>query len=60
MVAVDGDEGKRFRELCPVADARKSWRNRNTSLRNDVTVLRLRDSTPAYQSSFSSRATSDW
>ena len=41
-------------------DARKSRRNRTTSMRSDVIVLRLRESTPACESSFSSRATSEW
>ena len=35
-------------------------RSRKTSMRSDTIVLRLLDSTPASESSFSSRATSDW
>ena len=37
--------------------ASRSWK---TSMRSDMIVLRLRESTPASESSFSSRATSDW
>ena len=39
---------------------REASRSRKTSMRSDTIVLRLLDSTPASESSFSSRATSDW
>ena len=41
-------------------DACKASRNRKTSMRSDMIVLRLLDSTPACKRSFSSRATSAW
>ena len=42
---------------CKVCKASRNWK---TSLRSDMIVLLLRESTPACESSFSSRATSVW
>ena len=44
----------------PASDACKASRNWKTSMRSDVIVLRLRESTPACESNFSSRVISAW